>query len=381
MILNLQTSTFSLYGGIPTYNRLVCRVLNDFGDIDQKHVLLANDNPSDVEQQSAEVPRLQLRAFNRNRRALVGRVAELAIKHRIDLALLSHVNYAPIGLMLKRLQPEVRYGVIMYGIDVWSRLPWLRRYALQQADFTISISKYTKEKAVKANNVLSDRIHLLPNALEWSAAEPEPAKPTLTLPAGKLLLTVCRLDETERYKGIDTVIEALPTVLAQVPDAHFIIIGSGSDVTRLKNLAQRLGVSARAHFLGSVGDAELRAYYQACDVFVMPSAKEGFGFVFLEAMQYGKAVVAADRGGSPEVVQDGVTGLLVQYGDIPQLANALVKLCRDPKYSERLGRAGYERLQGQFTYPRFKRTLTEIILSEMPPAAIYNARCRALVGV
>lgn len=378
MILALQTSTFSVYGGIPTYNRLVCRVLNDFDAIDEKHVLLAADKRADVEAQSDSLPNLQLSAFNRDRRAFVQRIAGLAIKYRIDLALIGHVNYAPLGLMLKKLQPQTRFGVVMYGIDVWAKLPRLRRYALQQADFTISISEYTKENAVRVNGVAPDRVRLLPNALEWRALEASDESINPSLPEGTRLLTVCRLDETERYKGVDTVIEAAPAVIAQIPDAQFLIVGSGSDTARLKSLAETLGVSPRVHFLGSVSDEALRAFYRSCDVFVMPSAKEGFGFVFLEAMQYSKPIIAADRGGSPEVVQDGVTGLLVQYGDIEQLARALVDLCRDPERRARLGRAGFERLQEQFTYPRFARRLTEILTRELPITSIYNARCRAL---
>jgi phosphatidylinositol alpha-1,6-mannosyltransferase len=378
MILTLQTSTFSVYGGIPAYNRLVCRVLNDFEEIGEKHILLANDKPAHVELQSERFPNLKLKACDRKRRVFLQRIAELAIKYPIDLALIGHVNYAPIGLLLKRAQPQMRYGVIMYGIDVWRKLPRLRRSALQQADFTISISDYTKQNAVKTNGVAPKRVHLLPNALEWETLDSDGDSSVAALPAGTRLLTVCRLDYTERYKGVDTVIEALPEVIARIPDAQLLIVGSGIEAVRLKKLAQSLGVSNRVHFLGSVSDSALRAYYQACDVFVMPSAKEGFGFVFLEAMQYSKPVVAANRGGSPEVVQDGVTGLLVQYGDIPQLARALVDLCRDPERRARLGAAGNCRLHEHFTYKRFQRTLNEILVSELPVASIYNARCRAL---
>ena len=266
----------------------------------------------------------------------------------------------------------------MYGIDVWAKLPRLRRHALQQADFTISISEYTRQNAVKVNGVAPERVHLLPNALEWRALENGNGSTDPVLPQGTRLLTVCRLDDTERYKGVDTIIEASPSVIAQIPDAQFLIVGSGNDTSRLKSLAERRGVSSRVHFLGSVSNEALRAFYRSCDVFVMPSAKEGFGFVFLEAMQYGKPIVAADRGGSPEVVQDGVTGLLVQYGDIAQLAQALIDLCRDTERRARLGRAGYQRLQEQFTYPRFERRLTEILMRELPVLSIYNARCRAL---
>lgn len=378
MILTLQTSTFGAYGGIPTYNRLVCRVLNGVQEAGEQHVLLATDKPADVEGWASKLTGLQLEAYARNRAAFVRRVLSLTASRRIDLALIGHVNYAPLGLLLRRLQPQLRYGVMMYGIDVWKPLTRLRRKALRQADFAVSISEYTKRLAVEANGIEAGRVHLLPNALEWDEAEAVSALPEPSGPAGTRLLTVTRLDETERYKGVDTVIEALPSVIARVPDVQYIVIGSGGDLPRLKGLAEKLRVSGRVHFLGSVDNATLRAHYRACDVFVMPSAKEGFGFVFLEAMQYSKPVVAADAGGSPEVVLDGLTGSLIPYGDIAGLAQALSNLCLDPAARERMGRAGYERLQEHYTFPRFRRTLTDILLRELPAAAVYRARQSAL---
>ncbi|HEX8149715.1 MAG TPA: glycosyltransferase family 4 protein [Pyrinomonadaceae bacterium] len=378
MIVTLQTSTFGAYGGIPTYNRLVCRVLNDFGEVGAHHVLLATDKPENVEPWKSKLSGLQLEAYARNRTAFVRRVVGLAASQRIDLALIGHVNYAPLGLLLRRLQPQLRYGVMMYGIDVWTPLSKLRRQALRRADFAVSISEYTKRMAVEANGIEAGRVRLLPNALEWDEGEGLTTMPEPPAMAGPRLLTVTRLDETERYKGVDAVIKALPSVTARAPGVQYIVVGSGGDLPRLKGLAERLGVSGRVHFLGSVDDATLRAHYRACDVFVMPSAKEGFGFVFLEAMQYAKPVVAADAGGSPEVVLDGVTGSLVSYGDIDGLAQALSTLCLDPEKRARMGRAGYERLREHYTFPRFRRTLTDILLRELPSAAVYRARQSAL---
>lgn len=379
MILNLQTSTFGVYGGIPTYNRLVCRVLNEFADVGPKHVLLAKDHVTDVEAHVRELPNLRLEAYAGNRAAFVRRILSLALSQRIDLALIGHVNHAPLGLLLRRLQPALRYGVIVHGVDVWSRLPLLRRRALRQANFVLSVSEYTKQRAIEVNGAIAERFHLLPNTLQLSRTEPQGVSNESPVPRVTTLLTVCRLESSERYKGVDTVIEALPLVAAQVPDVQYVVIGSGDEITRLKVLAETVGVGQRVHFLGSVDDSALRTYYQACDVFVMPSAKEGFGIVFLEAMEYSKPVVAADRGGSSEVVLDGVTGLLVRYGDVPQLAHALTSLCLDPEQRAKLGRAGYERLQQHFTFGRFRQTLTEILREELPAAAIYRTHSQSLI--
>lgn len=378
MILTLQTSTFSAYGGIPTYNRLVCRSLNEVDFAADRHVLIATDDPADVSRRSADLPDLKFKAYGRRRMAFVRQVLSLAINHRIDLALIGHVNYAPLGLLLRRLQPQIRYGVMMYGVDVWTRLSRARWLALQQADFAISISEYTKQRAVEVNGVVEARVHLLPNALEVAPVDSLVNAHGTAHTQGLNLLSVCRLDSAERYKGVDTVIESLPLIARRVPEVRYVVVGSGTDLGRLKELAARVGVSDRVIFKGSVDEVSLRICYQTCDVFVLPSAGEGFGFVFLEAMQYGKPVVAADSGGTPEVVQDGVTGTLVPYGDVGELAQALTTLCLCPEVRTRQGQAGYSRLKEHFTFPQFNRTLSEIILRELPPVSLYTARQRAV---
>lgn len=126
----------------------------------------------------------------------------------------------------------------------------------------------------------------------------------------------------------------------------------------------------RVHFLGSVNNSILQAYYRACDVFVMPSAGEGFGIVYLEAMSHEKPVVAARSGAAPEVVLDGITGRLVAYGSKEQLADVLIELCLDTEQRRKLGLAGYRRLQDNFTFRRFKETFTEILVGELRKAEI-----------
>lgn len=372
MILSLQTTTFSAFGGIPTYNRLVCRVLNEFGS---SHVLIATDNNSDIEKQDAELPNLKLEAFAQNRLALTRRVVRLGLAREVDLVLIGHVNYAPLGWFLKKLQPRLRYGVMLYGIEAWQQLSPLRRRALQHADFMISISDYTRQKAIQANRLIAERVHLLPNALEAPRVEAIPASDRSPAIKGTRLLSVCRLDQNEQYKGVDKVIEVLQHVAAKVPDVQYLVVGSGTDLERHRQLAHKLGVADRVHFLGFLSDDALRARYQECDVFVMPSAGEGFGFVFLEAMQYGKPIVAANSGGAPEVVLDGVTGHLVEYGNKKQLAAALIDLCLDSEKRQTLGQSGYQRLQENFTFPRFKQRLIEILLRELSSEAA-SKNCR-----
>ncbi len=326
------------------------------------------DSSQEVENAASSHPQLRLAAFDGRRLSFARTALSIGAREPVELVLAGHVNYAPLCVLLKRLRPGMRFGVFLYGCEVWEKMPLIRRRALQQADFFISISGYTGQQAVEVNKVRPERVFLLPNALEWET-ESKDSSDAYELPRGMKLLSVGRLDTTERRKGFDTIIESLPLIAQRVPDVQYIVIGSGTDLERHKQLAQTTGVSDRVHFLGSVDETVLRACYQACDVFVMPSAQEGFGFVYLEAMQYKKPIVAANSGGAPEVVQDGVTGKLVAYGNRERIAETIVDLCLDEDLRRRLGEAGYRRLHERFTFSQFQHKLTEILLRESPAKA------------
>jgi phosphatidyl-myo-inositol dimannoside synthase len=371
LILALQTTTFNAHGGIPAYNRMVCRALNELDDVavEEQRVLIAMDRRADLAVAAKEFPNLTLESFDGHRMSFVRRVVATALRERIDLALIGHVNYAPLGLLLKRLQPKMRYGVITYGTEVWSRPPRLRRRALCSADFVISISEYTRARLVEVQGVRVERIYIPPNAVAWNEPPiPEASEPTT---AGKRVrfLSVCRLDAREQYKGIDTVIKALPAVLACVRDLEYVVVGSGSDLERHRRMAADLGVADHVRFLGSVDEQTLRAAYKSCDVFVLPSAGEGFGIVFLEAMHYRKPIIAVNGGATPEVVKDGETGMLVNVGSVKQLAAAMIALGTNQSERDRMGAAGNKRLQENFTFDHFKRRFQEIVLAELPRTA------------
>jgi phosphatidylinositol alpha-1,6-mannosyltransferase len=387
-LLALQTTTFSAHGGIPAYNRMVCRALNELEDaaVEERRVLIAMDRRTDLATAAKDFSNLTLESFGGNRTSFVRRVVATALQEPINLALIGHVNHAPLGLFLKRLQPQMRYGVIAYGTEVWSRLPRIRRRALRRADFVISISEYTKVKLVEVQGICAERIYIPPNAVAWDINETRrhgdaetgrighsDAPASEPIGKGTSILSVCRLDAREQYKGIDTVIKALPAVLARAPDLEYVVVGSGSDLERHKRVAADLGVANRVKFLGSVDERTLRAAYESCDVFVLPSAGEGFGIVFLEAMHYRKPIIAANSGATPEVVKDSETGILVEAGNVEQLAAAMIALCRDQPERDRMGNAGNKRLQNNFTFDHFKRGLHEIVLAELPRKALDHA--------
>jgi glycosyltransferase involved in cell wall biosynthesis len=301
----------------------------------------------------------EVRGFGGKKPRLV--LTVLALIPRVRIAYLGHPNLAPLGLMLK-MRPSSRYVVETHGIDIWERLPLIRRIGVRRADFTLAASSYSARRIVDAQCLSARRVVLLPWAVDPGFGRNGVHRgQSATLARGPRLLTVARLTGPERYKGVDTVLAAMPQVLEQVPDAHYLVVGDGDDRPRLESIAAALGISRSVSFLGSLSEVALCECFRACDVFVMPSRAEDFGLVFLEAMAYAKPVIGGNHCGTPDVVRDGRNGFLVNYNDIPVLANRLTILLRDRDLRARMGADGLRRLEEFHAFDRFRDGLAELL--------------------
>jgi glycosyltransferase involved in cell wall biosynthesis len=161
-------------------------------------------------------------------------------------------------------------------------------------------------------------------------------------------------------KGIRFLIEAAALIKPRFPDLKVVIAGDGFERPELVALSRRLGIAADVTFLGWVPNALLPQYYRAAAVSVIPSLEEGFGIPAAEAMGCEIPVVASDAGGLPEVVENGVTGLVVPRGDSRALASALESLLADPLLRRRMGVAGRERALRLFDWDRTAERFEEI---------------------
>jgi phosphatidylinositol alpha-1,6-mannosyltransferase len=181
----------------------------------------------------------------------------------------------------------------------------------------------------------------------------------------RILLTLARLVER---KGQDKVIEALPLVKKEIPDVHYVICGRGNDEARLRRLVAEKGVEGEVVFAGFVPNEERGAFYDACDVYVMPSREipdkgdiEGFGMTYLEANAFGKPVIGGKSGGVSEAVIDGVTGLLVDPCDVEAIAAACIRLLRNSELAGRLGMQGRERVEKEFSWDVICGELADVL--------------------
>lgn len=269
--------------------------------------------------------------------------------HRV---ICGHLHQLPVAWLVSLFRPRMEYHLIAHGIEVWRPYGWLERKALRGARRILCVSEYTRRQVLRFHPGLDRaKVVVVPNTFDAEFSTPTGKMSGAGSRAGPRILVVSRLTQADAYKGIDTMIEAMPVVLRQLPSAQLRIVGGGDDLVRLQQLVGALGLDGVVHLTGIVGDKALRAEYAGCDIFALPSRKEGFGLVYLEAMSYGKPCLAARAGGAPEVVNSEV-GALVEYGNTDQIAVAVADLVRHLRApAAMLNRAK------EFSYPAFMRRL------------------------
>jgi glycosyltransferase involved in cell wall biosynthesis len=368
MITGLFTG-LSEFGGIQRISCQVATVLDQLGKrtrVTSRMLSLTNSPGQHI--LSVAGNSVVFRGFGYRRLSFALRaLADLWCSH---VAYIAHPNLSSVALIAKMLKPNLQYILATHGTEVWTRLPLIPRLALKHAYCVTAPSRFTAERVRRVQQIEANKVVVLPWAVETRFLIGEKTARPATVPEGKILLTVARMLASEQQKGIDTVIESLPAILRTVPNAFYLIVGDGDDRPRLESLAKQLGVADRVLFVGTAADSdELIAYYDACDVFVMPSQQEGFGLVFLEAMARAKPVIAANVGGATDVVSDGRTGFLVDYGDHNQLADLSVRLLRDKQLCGQMGEAGRQRVENELCPELFERRLSALLSNALQQTA------------
>lgn len=242
----------------------------------------------------------------------------------------------------------------------------LLRDLTPRMDRLIAVSRSIIEK-LEHEGRMSDRVTLIYNGVDLSRYDRQEACCTLPeeygFPAGSPMVGV--VGRLEPEKGQSTLVDAWPLVLREVPDARLLIVGEGSCREALEEQAERLGLlgdpvareeeavgtrharpNAKLVFTGRREDVP--AVTAALDVAVLPSYREAQGLVILEAMALSRPVVASDVGGIPEMIDDGVTGLLVPPHDPPALAAAIVRLLTNHPLADMIARAAHDMVHERF---------------------------------
>jgi phosphatidylinositol alpha-1,6-mannosyltransferase len=283
---------------------------------------------------------------------------------------------APLGLMAPALRSAgaERLVATTHGHEAgWAQLPAARQLLRRIGDSTDTITylgEYTRSRIAGAlSPQAAARMARLPPGVDEKTFHPgsggDEIRARLGLTDRPVVVCVSRL---VRRKGQDTLIQAMPRILAAEPDAVLLIVGGGPYEKDLRRLAHDTGVAASVRFTGPVPWSELPAHYGAGDVFAMPCRTrrggldvEGLGIVYLEASATGLPVVAGDSGGAPDAVLDGETGWVVRGGSAPEAADRIITLLADAELRRRMGERGREWVEEKWRWDLLAEHLKKLL--------------------
>ena len=278
------------------------------------------------------------------------------------------LTWHPFANAALRWAPAAPLTLIAHGNDFmelrWQRPIWRRRMsrAFAGARRVIAVSRETERALARLLPGLAAKTTVL-----YPGVDPEEFPCLGQPPEPPVLLTLGRVVQR---KGQDRVIQALPAILSDFPDAEYWVAGRGSDVPRLQALTRDLRLEHKVRFLGFVPAEERIRLYERCSVYLMPSRTigergdfEGFGITYLEANACGRPVIGGRSGGVMDAVLDGETGFLVDPESPEEIATRTLQLLRSPELAARLGAQGRARVERKFNWAVTARRLLELMTS------------------
>jgi len=316
--LILVTDAYGGHGGIAQFNRnfmSACASHPKYREV----VMLPRLVPETIVSRLPDKVRFQTTRAKGKAAYVWSLLRSLVQDRTYDVVICGHIYLLPLAWLSHRITgaPLV---LIIHGIEAWQATP--RRLANRLAgkiDYLIAVSETTRERFRAWASVREKTSGILPNAVDMVHFRPRAKNPAFLdrhrLHGKTVLMTLARLNSSERYKGIDEVLEVMPDLCRGMPRLVYMIAGAGDDRDRLEEKVRALGVVDRVIFAGPISETDKVDYYNLADAFVMPGRGEGFGIVYLEAMACGVPVVGSVLDGSREALLDGKLGVLVNPMD------------------------------------------------------------------
>jgi glycosyltransferase involved in cell wall biosynthesis len=338
-VLFFYLSAFGNTGGIEKFNQCFIKALEELRlkTFVEHEVISVYDDQADERYRG----NIRFKGFGKNRGKSV--IAVLRRVAKFDVLILGHANLLSIGLLAKLLNPRCKLILIAHGIEVWKKFSLLEKLAIQRCEMLLAVSTYTKNQIVLRNNISAKKVQLFPNTLDPYFSVPS----TFERPAylvdryglkkgQHVIYTLARLFWSEKNKGYDNIIRSLPKILEHYPDVVYILGGKfdSRERERIDKLILECNVEANVILPGYIHDNEKADHYLLADVFVLPSRKEGFGIVFLEALVCGTPVIGGNQDGTVDALHNGSLGYLINPQSEKDIQNAIIEAISDSDKSK-----------------------------------------------
>ncbi len=364
--LFLTLRIFSATGGIEKVSRQVGKALYELLDEDDKRglaILSMYDQTEEVNEKY--FPETVFKGYRERKLSFVWNAIRQGIgRQRI---VLSHINLLSVGFLIKLFSPKTQLVLLAHGIEVWEPVGTMKNKMLHCCDLILAVSQYTKNKLMEVQEIEEKKLLVLNNSLDpflplpvSNAAKEAAVRERYGLKKDDIvLMTLTRLSSKEKYKGYDSVLHAIKELKIQYPSIKYLVVGmyDKAEKRRLDAIIDQLELTGDIIFAGFVPDSELAAHFAVADLYIMPSKKEGFGIVFIEAMYYGKPVIAGNKDGSADALCNGRFGLLIDPDNVAEIKDAIATvLSYKQKYIP-----VREEVTGKFGFNTYKENLKQIL--------------------
>ncbi len=362
-ILFLNLVTFSSTGGIEKFNRCFLKALKEIeskGKITVDAISLHDTNVNEK-----YFSKSNYTYFSGNKTKFISSVIKNSKYY--DTIIVGHINLALPGVIIKLLS-EKKLMLVAHGIELWKSFTGIKKYFLDNTDKILAVSNFTKQQLFKYNKIAEEKIIVFHNTIDpyfnfpVNFDKPEYLKERYQLNGQKIIYTLTRLSSSEKYKGYDKVLEALPELKKVNPYIKYIIAGKADEAEsqRVKKIITSLHLEDNVLLTGFIKDEEVTDHYLLADAFIMPSTMEGFGIVFIEAMACGVPVIAGNVDGSTDALKNGELGTLIDPNSNSDIIQSLSSLMF-PGQSNLSHSQLQSIVQHNFGFNTFKRRLEKII--------------------
>lgn len=286
---------------------------------------------------------------------------------RSKTVIISHINLLVAGWMIKKISPGTKVIMMGHGIEIWDPLSPFKKKMLAACDHVLSVSSFTCSRVIEMQGLPAYKCSVLNNCIDPYLHLPKlKGKDEMLMKrygfsaADKILLTLTRLSEKDRYKGYDYVMKAMVKLIADDPNIKYLLAGKydAEEKKYIDSRIQLFGLAGHVVLTGFVPDEELPGHFSLADIYVMPSVKEGFGIVFVEAMYYGIPAIAGNADGSSDALLNGHLGLLIKADSPEEIGEAIEKMLESPA----LYAPDHDLVMKHFGYTNYKVKLEKMLI-------------------
>ena len=364
MFLNL--TTFSQTGGIEKFNRSFLKAIYE---IENTGKVYSNSHSLyDTSVDNRYYPNEKYTGYGKNKFRFI--YQSLLKAKRFDSIILGHINLAVIGCILKILMPKKEIILIIHGVEVWEGISRVKRFVIEHANKILSVSEFTQQKMMEVKNIKNKSIIIFPNTIDpffqiKANSQFVPIRKKYGIGESDFVMfTLTRLSSSDKYKGYDIVLKCLPYIQKKYSNIKYVIAGKydKQEKERVDRIISDLNLHNNVFLLGFINEEEIVQHYHMGDLFIMPSQKEGFGIVFIEAMACGIPVIAGNIDGSVDALRNGELGTLVNPESTDEITQAIINVIENKeKYNGFNVGDLQQRSLAYFGFTQFKKRLENVL--------------------